>query len=103
MKSCTRSCTAQKTPKCEIWSHEEYEHATKAHMATMIECVHANPASLKTQLRRAGKELRIAADWELESCQASIRSVMASNEKAAVTGEASSVNSSTCLKSRTYR
>lgn len=93
----------QKTPKCETGSHEESAHEPKPAMPTAIEWPQAKPASRSTHERRDGSVPTTKAGWSAESRHASKSSAIASSEKVAVSGEASSVSSSTWPFPRTYR
>ena len=64
-------------------------------MPTRIEWEHAYPASRSTHSRRLGNVATTEAGCAAERRHASMRSAIASSEKHAVSGEASSVSSST--------
>lgn len=90
-----RRIIEQKTPKCEIGSHAETASEAKAPMPTAIEWKEAKPASKRTYDSREGSERTTCAGCCAEACHESMSIAIASKEKAAVSGEARRVSSST--------
>ena len=96
--NCTVSSREQNMPKCATTSHGERPDAAKAATPTTMEWKHANPASFSTQSILNVRFRRTVADWCAEVCQESSKKPMASRLKAAVSGAASSVMTSTCCR-----